>query len=66
MADPADLGNEAAETFRTAALSNRKPVPPVHGVGLCLNCGASVEGDLRWCDIPCRDDWSVNAQRKRS
>lgn len=57
VSDIVDLGNETAETFLNASLTNLKPVPPPHGVGLCLNCGAAVEGDKRWCDPDCLKDW---------
>lgn len=56
MSDPADQGNEAAELFLEVAKRNHKPAPVQHGVGFCLNCGAEVEGDKRWCSVECRDD----------
>lgn len=56
MADPADLGNEAAELFLDIAHKNRRREEPQAGIGMCLNCGASLDDDRRWCDSACRDD----------
>lgn len=64
MSDIADKGNEAAEVFREAALSQRKPALPARGVGFCLNCGAGVKGDARWCDVACREDWERANHRR--
>lgn len=54
--DIIDQGNEAAEIFREAALSQRKPEGPV-ATGHCLNCDARLAPKQRWCDALCRDDW---------
>lgn len=64
MTDIVDAGNEIAEVFLQASLKNAKAAPVQHGVGMCLNCGAAVEGDRRWCDEECRDDWD-RAQHRR-
>lgn len=29
----------------------------VQPTGECLSCGEELEGDRRWCDAYCRDDW---------
>lgn len=64
MADVIDSGNETAAFFLEVARKNATPPVPVAGVGMCLNCGAAVEGDARWCDTECRSDWE-HAQRRR-
>ena len=64
MSDEADKGNDTAEVFLAAALQNRKPVLKMHGIGMCLNCGAGVSGENRWCDKDCMKDWE-DAQRRR-
>lgn len=60
MADEADKGNEAAELFLKSALYQRKrKTVPIHikGIGICLYCLEEVEGDRRWCNAECRDEW---------
>jgi hypothetical protein len=66
MADIIDDGNKTAEFFLKAALQNRQrgAVQAPSGVGMCLNCGADVEGDRRWCDADCRDDWEKEQKRR--
>lgn len=59
--DIIDQGNEAAEMFRRAAISQRAPEGPV-ATGYCFNCDARLAPKLRWCDAACRDDWA-KAQR---
>ena len=54
--DVIDQGNETAEIFRKAALSQRKPEGP-EATGFCFNCEARLRAGLRWCDVACRDDW---------
>lgn len=54
--DIIDQANEAADIFRKSALSQRKPEGP-EPTGHCLNCDARLAPKLRWCDVPCRDDW---------
>jgi hypothetical protein len=63
MSDEADRANDTAETFLAAALRNRKLEAPQHGVGMCLNCGAAVPGDRRWCDAECAAEWERHASR---
>jgi len=54
--DIIDQGNETAELFRKAALSQRAPEGPT-ATGNCLNCEWPLTGGKRWCDAACRDDW---------
>jgi hypothetical protein len=57
MADILDQADEAQEAFMRSALSHVPPPTTPPGIGLCINCGVAVEGDARWCDDECRDDW---------
>lgn len=58
MSDIVDRGNEAADLFLDVALRNRqRDVKTPTAIGLCLNCGESTEGERRWCDAECRDEW---------
>jgi hypothetical protein len=54
--DIIDQANEAAELFRLASLSQRKPDGP-DATGHCLNCDARLLPKQRWCDVMCREDW---------
>lgn len=65
MADEADRGNDTAELFLGAALKNVPPPGIPAGFGMCLNCDAELQGDARWCDVACRDDWQ-RAQRPKA
>lgn len=65
-ADIIDKANDTADHLLRVSLRNqkhgaRKPTP---GIGVCLSCGADVEGERRWCDVDCRNDWE-SAQRRR-
>lgn len=64
MADIVDAAQAAEEAYAREALSRRSTEIP-HGVGLCLNCGAAVEGEKRWCDDECRDDYERFIYRRR-
>lgn len=66
MADIIDEANDKADLFLRAALSNRQQSAkvPAHGIGMCLNCGADVEGDRRWCDVDCRNQWDLDNKRR--
>lgn len=64
MADEADRGNDAAELFLNVAIKNSgRPLQQAVGIGMCLNCGAAIEGDGRWCDTDCRDDWEQHGHK---
>ena len=41
-----------------------KPVV-IKSIGKCLYCGTPLEGDLRWCDEDCRDDYEYMIHRKK-
>jgi hypothetical protein len=66
MPDIIDDANATADLFLAAALSIRQQSAkvPTHGIGMCLNCGADVEGDRRWCDVDCRNQWDLDNKRR--
>ena len=65
MADEADRGNDTADFLFDVARKN-VPVPStVHGIGMCLNCASPIEGDGRWCDGDCREDFEREERRRR-
>lgn len=57
MADDADMSQDRAE--REEALRRRytEVKPTLPATGKCYNCGEELEGEKRWCDAACRDDW---------
>lgn len=64
VADVLDKADEAQEAFMREALSRvGRPLQQVAGIGMCLNCGAEVQGDGRWCDADCRDDWEKHGRK---
>jgi hypothetical protein len=58
MADVIDQGNERAEQFLAHALGQAsckaKALPPI---GSCYNCECPLDGDKKFCDTDCRDDY---------
>lgn len=58
MADVIDQGNDRAEQFLAHALgqasSKANSLPPI---GRCYNCESPLEGDKKFCDTDCRDDF---------
>lgn len=60
--DILDQADEAQEVFMRAAMSNVGAPLQVKGIGMCLNCGAGIEGDGRWCDAECRTDWEQHVR----
>ncbi len=61
--DILDMADETQETFMRAAMSNVGRPLQVHGIGMCLNCGAAVDGERRWCDTDCRNDWERHGRK---
>lgn len=58
MADIVDEANDRAQNFLDKALAKVPKPKKIVGIGLCLNCGAEVEGERRWCEgTECRDEW---------
>lgn len=58
MADIFDQASDREIQEREIALSAaRKQKTSILSTGFCLQCGEPMEGDKRWCDTTCRDDW---------
>lgn len=61
--DILDMADETQQTFMRVAMSNVPAPTTYHGIGMCLNCGAGVDGERRWCDSDCRNDWERHARK---
>jgi hypothetical protein len=58
MADDIDIASDREQLARDNAIQNIKNKPAAaKSCGVCLECGAGLKGDKRWCDNHCRDDW---------
>lgn len=58
MADDIDRASEQEAKQRDAAINNaRASTKYIAATGYCLECGAKVGAEMRWCDNFCRDDW---------
>lgn len=58
MADDIDIASEREQIARDKQIQHIQNKPPAaKSCGVCLECGEAVQGDLRWCDNYCRDDW---------
>lgn len=59
MSDIIDDANDTADHFLAVALRNSKhtPIMPPFGDGSCMQCGAEITPERRWCDAKCRDEW---------
>lgn len=64
--DIADQGNDTADLLLTVALKNVGKPLQLAGIGLCLNCGSEVDGERRWCDADCREDYEREARRRQA
>lgn len=63
MADILDKADEASDAFFRAALSKKKPVGP-KPMGYCHACGAELaNGEIRFCDAACAQDWEYEQRR---
>ena len=65
MVDIADQASLVEQSLLEAALHNsRQNTETIKPTGYCLYCGDSVEGDLRWCSVECRDDYERDQKLK--
>jgi len=62
MSDFCDDASKASEMFLSVALANRRTDGPPPK-GFCYNCTEPLDGDLRFCDSDCRDDWIILSAR---
>lgn len=64
MSDEIDRANERSEQFLQHSLGNAmKAKPTMPPIGCCYNCEAPLEGDARFCDSDCRDDFQLRMSR---
>lgn len=66
MPDPGDMAKARLEADLEISLQQRRPTGP-QPTGFCLNedCEEELEGDKRWCDASCRDQWE-RARKQRA
>lgn len=68
MSDDIDMASETEQLDRTNAIAAAsRRIPEIPACGECFNCHSSVPPGARWCDGPCRDDWTDrrNAEIRR-
>lgn len=64
MPDELDLIQERMERDEELRKKYTPKPASIKSTGKCLYCGASLTGELRWCDEDCRDDFEYAQQRK--
>lgn len=68
MADIIDKANELADLHLRVSLRNQRigarTATPQEGIGMCLHCGEAVEGERRFCDRACADEWEAGQKRR--
>lgn len=58
--DDADKTEARREiTEKSNYYQSMRDVPVTTATGYCLFCDEAVEGNRRWCDSKCRDDWQT-------
>lgn len=58
MADEIDRAAEQEQVLRDSAIYSARQVRNIIlSTGKCLQCDTKVDGDRRWCNSDCRDDW---------
>jgi hypothetical protein len=63
MSDFCDDASKTSELYLSIALNNRPSDGPVPK-GFCHNCTEPLAQGLRFCDVDCRDDWTILSARK--
>jgi hypothetical protein len=65
MSDIIDQANDLIEREMAARLSARRasPMPPT---GECYNCGEQLDGDRRFCDADCRDQFDKRQRLEKN
>lgn len=56
MSDIIDQANDLIEREMAARLAARR-APTLPATGECHNCEAPLDGELRFCDADCRNDY---------
>jgi RNA polymerase-binding transcription factor DksA len=58
MSDDVDIASDREQVARDKAIKYIQNKPPAAvSTGYCLECGAPIANNKRWCDNYCRDDW---------
>lgn len=58
MADEIDRASDQEQVLRDSAIYSARQVRNIIlSTGKCLQCDAVVDGERRWCDEWCRNDW---------
>jgi hypothetical protein len=58
MSDEIDKASYIEQLQRDSAIYKaRYAKTKIVSTGKCLHCDAKVDGDRRWCNSDCRDDW---------
>lgn len=67
IADPVDRASHEEQIALDAAIraAREKKVPQLKAIGRCYNCDEELEGDQRFCDGDCRDDYDHRMNRRR-
>lgn len=60
----ADRAQSRVERFGQLNIAKMRSTKPAPAIGRCLFCGAALAGELRFCDVDCRDDFEREQQRK--
>lgn len=68
MADDIDRAQEREQIDRERAIAAARSRPAMLPCGQCYNCQGSVPDGSLFCDVDCRDDWTVrrNAEVRRA
>lgn len=64
MTDVFDQASEREDRDRALAIeAARGRADGPYPCGACYNCGETLQGDMRFCDLDCRDDWQARQGR---
>lgn len=66
MTDIYDQATAREEQERELALAHvrRHSKPALQHIGVCHNCGESLDAPKTFCDSDCRDDWQRRHRNK--
>jgi hypothetical protein len=66
MSDEIDIAANIEQLQRDTAINiARQLKTKILSTGKCLHCDIEIEGDRRWCDVNCRDDWEKTYSKLR-
>lgn len=64
MTDIIDQANDHIEREMKMRLEHRR-ASMLPATGECLNCGEHLDGERRFCDVDCRDDYDKRQRLKK-